>query len=316
MATRTGVVTASALKLRQSPSTSSPVLATLPRGTKVEVIEPSGAWYEVKASGQPGFVHGDWVRILETNPASGFLHETDDLQTAALAPSAAETIPVKQSFNGTQKLVANTWNTQGGLLAVLSEIVQAEPAAAVAILCVESSGRAFGDDGRMIIRFENHVFWDKWGKQNTGGFDPHFRFNQSKRWLGHQFCNPAGGDWTDCHKKNQAGEWEVFSFARGLDEVSAMRSISMGGPQIMGFNHHLVGYESPREMFDRFQADMRFQILGLFDFVKGPGTTSPMLEALQRRRFDDFAAHYNGTGQAAEYGSRIQKFYDAFQGLQ
>ena len=166
----------------------------------------------------------------------------------------------------------------------------------------------------MIIRFENHVFWDKWGQAHADDFNGHFRFTRNKAWLGHQFCATAGGAWSDCHK-NQAGEWQVFGFARTLDEPSAIRAISMGGPQIMGFNHHAIGYESPRAMFDNFQADLRYQILGLFDFVKGSGTTSPLLEALRRQRFDDFALRYNGSGQVAEYGSRIQRFCAAFQGL-
>lgn len=314
MAAKTGVVTASTLNLREAPSKDSPPVATLSRGTRLEILEISGAWYRVQAGSRTGYVHGDFVKVLDTDHAAGFLHERDELRSVPLEPSDAGKVQVRSSFNGTQKLVAETWNTQGGLLGVLSEIVEVEPAAAVAVLCVESSGRGFGDDGRMIIRFENHVFWDKWGKEHTDGFNGHFRFNASKRWLGHQFCEATGGAWGDCHR-SQADEWRVFGFARGLDEACAIRSISMGGPQIMGFNHALIGYGSPREMFDNFQADLRWQVLGLFDFVKGSGTTSEMLEALRRRRFDDFATRYNGPGQAAEYGSRIQKFYDAFQGV-
>ncbi|HYO12778.1 MAG TPA: N-acetylmuramidase domain-containing protein [Thermoanaerobaculia bacterium] len=314
MATKTGVVTASVLNLRAEPLSSSSLLGTLARGTRVTILETSGAWYRVQAGDQNGFVHGDFVKILDTDHAAGFLNERDDLKNVPLEPSEAEKIQTKASFNGTQKLAAQTWNNQGGLLGALSEIVEVDPAAAVAVLCVESSGRGFGDDGRMIIRFENHVFWDKWGKANADDFNCHFRYNASKKWLGHQFCEAKGGSWSDCHK-SQTDEWRVFGFARKLDEPSAIRSISMGGPQVMGFNHHLVGYETPREMFDNFQADLRWQVIGLFDFVKGSGTTSPMLQALQRRRFDDFATRYNGPGQAAEYGGRIQKFYEAFEGL-
>ena len=75
---------------------------------------------------------------------------------------------------------------------------------------------------------------------------------------------------------NQNLEWQVFEFARNLNEPAAMRSISMGGPQIMGFNHSRIGYDSAREMFDTFQADIRYHVLGLFDFIKGSGTTSPL----------------------------------------
>jgi hypothetical protein len=36
-----------------------------------------------------------------------------------------------------------------------------DAAIAVAVLAVEAGGRAFGGDGRMIIRLENHIFYDE-----------------------------------------------------------------------------------------------------------------------------------------------------------
>ncbi len=91
-----------------------------------------------------------------------------------------------------------------------------------------------------------------------------------------------------------------------------MRSISMGAPQIVGFNHARIGYDSVRGMFAAFQRDIRYQILGLFDFLKGPGMSSPMIVALQHRQFGDFAARYNGPGQAARYGDLIESHYEIF----
>ena len=95
-----------------------------------------------------------------------------------------------------------------------------------------------------------------------------------------------------------------------------MRSISMGAPQIMGFNFAGIGYESVGEMFNAFESDIRYHILGLFDFLKGSGTTSPMIFALQRKRFEDFAARYNGRGQAAKYGEWIENAFETFRKLQ
>jgi len=65
-------------------------------------------------------------------------------------------------------------------------------------------------------------------------------------------------------------------------------------------------------MFDRFTADERFQVLALFDFIKGPGRTSPMLESLRRGDYERFATRYNGNGQAAQYGAKIRGATDAF----
>ncbi len=314
MSETVGVVTATVLNLREEPSTSSAILGKLARGTRVEVLEPAGAWYRVDAGGLEGFVHGDWLTLLDDSPAAGFLHERPDLLSVPLAPAPAESIRVEPGFSATQRRAAGTWNGQGGLLGTLSGAVGVPAAGSVAVLCVESGGRGFAADGRMIIRFENHHFWRWWGKDHPDTFDGHFRFDPDRRWLGHRFRSSERDAWSDFHG-NQAGEWRVFEFARGLDEPSAIRSISMGGPQILGSNHHLLGYDTPRAMFDRFSSDVRFQILGLFDFVKGPGTTSPMLEALRRGRFEEFASRYNGPGQAAEYGGRLQGFFEAFEAV-
>ena len=54
---------------------------------------------------------------------------------------------------------------------------------------------------------------------------------------------------------NADGEWSVFEFARTFDDDAAKLSISMGLPQIMGFNYRSVGYESVDAMFDAFSRD-------------------------------------------------------------
>ena len=104
----------------------------------------------------------------------------------------------------------------------------------------------------------------------------------------------------------------MFDFARELSAPAAMRSISMGLPQIMGFNYAAIGYDSVGEMFDNFSNDVRFHILGLFDFIRGAGNTSLMLQALQTQDFEKFASRYNGPGQAAKYGDWIEAKFEIF----
>jgi hypothetical protein len=115
------------------------------------------------------------------------------------------------------------------------------------------------------------------------------------------------------HGTGQDAEWAAFEIARNLDETAAMRSISMGASQIMGFNHATIGYDSARAMFDRFSADERFHVLGFFDFVKGAGTTSAMLEALRRGDYERFATGYNGAGNAMAYAGKIRSAAVAFE---
>lgn len=309
-----GVVTASRLNVRPEPSTARPPIGSLPRGTKIDLLERSGGWYRVRAGELEGFVYGDFVRPLEELVAAGFLRERPELAELPLEAPGGQRIVTAPSFTARERLVARTWNQTGGLLAPLSELIQVEPGAAVAVLTVESGGRAFSADGRMIIRFENHVFWREWGQANQALFAEHFRFDPAKPWTGHQFRLSPAEPWQSFHGKQEA-EWRVFEFASTLHEVAAQRSISMGAPQIMGFNFAKAGYESVGEMFEAFRADVRFQILGLFDFIKGPGTTSPLLVALQRGRFTDFAAGYNGPANAAEYAARLEGDFEIFQRL-
>jgi hypothetical protein len=309
-----GIVTASTLNVRTGPSVQEARIGTLPRATKVEVFEPFGSWYRIRSGDLDGFVHGDFIRLLEDDPVSGALKEHDSLLTVALEPPPSLLLTPADSAASRERLVARTWNQQGGLLAPVSRMVDIEPAAAIAVVCVESGGRAFSSDGRMIIRFENHVFLRQWGTENEAKFRLHFRFNPDRRWTGHEFRTKPNGKWHPFHG-NQKLEWEVFLFARSLDPMAAMRSISMGAAQIMGFNFAKVGYDSVAGMFESFQSGLRHQLLGFFDFVKGPGSTSAMLQALQRKSFAGFATLYNGPGQAAEYGERIQQDFESFTRL-
>lgn len=91
----------------------------------------------------------------------------------------------------------------------------------------------------------------------------------------------------------------------------------MGGPQILGSNHQLIGYPSPRAMYDAFQADERAHVLGFFDFCQQ--TNAPargnLLRYLRERRWADFARYYNGPGQVSTYGAWIQAAYDQARAL-
>lgn len=312
MPDRIGVVTASTLNLRPTPSTDQAPLAGLPRGTRLQVLDRQDSWLHVRAGDQEGFVSAEFVRIVDSNPAAGFLRERDDLRSAPLPPDRRITLPAAPSSS--QRNVARAWNSEGGLVAAVSDVVEIPAAASIAVLCVESSGEPFGPDGRMTIRFENHIFFREWGKNHPDTFNDHFRFDPEKRFKGHQSRATPDAPFQSFHG-NQTSEWRVFEFARNLDEPAAIRSISMGLAQVMGFNFHQLGYESPRDMFDAFQADVRFQILGMFDFIKGSGTTSRMLEALQRQDFQLFASLYNGPGQVAEYAARISGHVEACENL-
>jgi hypothetical protein len=153
----------------------------------------------------------------------------------------------------------------------------------------------------MVIRFEVHIFHREWNS-DPALFERHFRFDPQNLIGNHAWRPTPESEWRDFHG-NQAAEWEVFTFARGLDERAAMRSISMGAPQIMGFNHQMIGYDAVQGMFESFQQSERAQLLGLFRFIQEKALTS----AIRQRDFATFAAGYNGPGQAQTYATIIKQ---------
>lgn len=61
----TGTVTAESLNLRESASKSSDVITTIKRNQEVEILSKDGEWYKVKANGNTGYVHSDYVKLNE-----------------------------------------------------------------------------------------------------------------------------------------------------------------------------------------------------------------------------------------------------------
>ncbi len=343
MAERTGTTTSN-VNFRAGPGTAHAVIMVVKAKTPVEIIGFQDDWLQVKVGDKTGYVHNKFIQLPNQGVSEGFL--ADKMNPPAPAPEPVApggdgqpapapvvpagdneilNVPLEPPANqrmiltapkptGLEKMVANTWNKFGGLLTVLAKEFKIDPAVAVAVLTVESGGRGFGPDGRMLIRFENQVFFDQWGKRNPDRYHQHFQYNAEKRWLDHKWRPSPDGNWNEFHG-NQLAEWEVFTFARTLHDSAAKMSISMGGPQIMGFNYTTCGYESVTQMFDAFNSGDRAQLIGFFDFVQGPSPNSRRVIALQSQDFETFASMYNGPGQAAKYGSLIRNVYELYHKL-
>lgn len=315
----TATVTTDVLNLRKGPGTEFAQIGQLQRGQEVTVLESLETWLRVRLNGTTGYVHKNFLFVPQTDVPQGFLRERPEMQQAQLAPTAKDRVKLPAKSSPEQKLVSSAWNARGGLLGRLSGVVQIQKSAAVAVLCVESGGQAFGPEG-MIIRFENHVFGRELKKKNSprvADFPRHFSFKAEEPWKAHEFRPAPNGAWGKMHT-GQAREWEVLAFARAWDNTAALRSISMGLAQVMGFNHASAGYQTAEDMFgelgDRAGGERR-QVISLFDFVKGPGASSAMLDALRRKDYVAFAHRYNGPGQALVYGERLEKFAAAFDSL-
>ena len=305
--------TTSSVNFRSAPEIRpDTIIRGLAANVSVEVTGEQGEWYTVIVDGQNGFIKKEFIQLASQGVAAGFLvHRMPEFAAVPLQPPADDRVDVVTTMSGTEKLAANIWNKFGGLLNVLSAELKIDPAVAVAVFAVESGGRGFGDDGRTLIRFENHIFYNYWGKNNADRFNQFFKFDQAQTWQGHQWRPAPDQNWRDFHGR-QTAEWEALTFAATLNDTAAKFSISMGSPQIMGFNFAGIGYESVKQMFDAFASGDRAQIIGFFDFVQGPSTNSRRVLALQANDFNTFASMYNGPGQAATYGGLIQNTLNAF----
>ncbi len=232
-----------------------------------------------------------------------------ELQALSLAPAQQRNAPggaAQTALNA-----ARIWNKYGGVLEPLSAKIGIDKAVAVAVIAVESGGSGMGPDGRMIIRFENHLFWAYWGKNNPAAYNQYFVFNQTTTWQGHQYRTQPNGPWLDVHQ-NQNSEWAAFNFATTLNASAAKSSISMGLTQILGSNYSAIGYSSVDAMFAAFAADEKYQLLGFFNFVKND---QRQISALQNSDFVGFARIYNGPGMPDYYGGLIKGVVDGFNTL-
>lgn len=239
-------------------------------------------------------------------PVGGSLRFNQALLTAPLSPDAARAIPDPPGDNSASgRMMVRIWSQYGGLLTKVGEVLTVDPTLAAGVLAVESGGRAFSASGSMIIRFEAHVFYNLWGKNNQDLFNRYFRFDAASPWRGetHQWRPAEDAEWRSVHA-GQDGEWQAFSFARVYcNDDAAKLSISMGAPQIMGFNHARIGYTDVDAMYDAFENDARSQVLGFFDFVR---TDSRLIEAMRTDDLVTFATYYNGVAVANTYANLMR----------
>lgn len=316
------------LNLRTAPTeTDSTVIQSLTNGTPLDVLHEQDNWLFVAVSGETaGFVAANFVgRQTTTRPSphngqpstppppmahtAPHFRADPTVQQVSLAPAESNRIVLNSAAGQGAQRLATIWNRYGGLLALLAERLQIDPAEAIAVLTVESGGQGFAADGRMMIRFENHLFYQEWGERHQAEFFRYFDFNRSdnRSWLQHRWRPNEQSPFLTMHSgdpQTQALEWRVLDFAASLDDTVAKRSISMGAPQILGRNHARIGYATVQAMFDAFTDDERNQIIGLFDFIQSDGA---LVTALHRHDYVAFARGYNGSGQADHYGALIHQ---------
>ncbi len=178
-----------------------------------------------------------------------------------------------------------------------------------AFVAVESGGNALDTLNRPIIRFENHIFYDRFGKNNLEIFQKHYQFNSSKRWTEHKFKINELDNWTTMHTGDNQIEWSAMTLATGLLNESfepALESASFGLGQVMCFHWKRLGYNSAKEFMES-AFDINNQISHMVKFIQ---TDAKLLKALQIKDWATVAKIYNGSGQVSVYQSRLLSSYN------
>lgn len=238
----------------------------------------------------------------------------DDPALAAVAIERPVQLAVPKKSSAQLKALCETYNALGGLIDALSASVNVSPYAVLAVWYRESGTLPYVP-GHPVLRFENHKFYKYWGKANKGTFDDHFQFGGRAKVKGkpathHAYRRLVTDPWSAEHGDGQAGEYEVLDFALTLAPREACDlSASWGGPQIMGFNYPSLGYPSAEEMVAAFGADIRWQVIGFFDFCAQNG----LLGVIRKHKWTTFGARYNGDGK--KYGGRISRSFAIAQQL-
>jgi len=280
----------------------------IPYFSRITVKSTSGDFSTVQVNGT-----GPDLWTSKRNYVS-FIKDDPRFSGIQLAPS--KPLSVNPTWTPSQKQTASTYNRLGGLLHSLSEALDIEIEAAIAVWRVESNGQSHTPN-QAIIRFEAHHFWKFWGKNNVEKFDNAFKFgghgSPGKTFEGHKISKDSGNSWNSFHG-NQSAEYDALAFATSFDKESARKSISIGGCQIMISNHAICGYKTASSMYDAFQADERNHVLGFFDFCKfcngWHSGNNTMFNYAKAKDWDAFAGIYNGANNKIEYGKRIKNAYE------
>ena len=187
-----------------------------------------------------------------------------------------------------------------------------DPRVVRAVMQAESGQRPFGPDGRVVLRFEPHVFARLTAQKALGTTRRPTAAQVAQ--FGKVVLNPGMTQINEGRKRTggQAAEWETFGRASAIDADAAIQSTSFGLGQIMGFNYRLAGYASPKAMFDAFASSGTEQVMGMLRMISN---VPVQLNALRNKDYPAFVASYNGapvgTVHNNGYVTRMQAAYAA-----
>ena len=171
-----------------------------------------------------------------------------------------------------------------------------EVAAIKAVHEVESGGRSgFLRDGRPIILFEGHIFWNELKKR---GIHPEKYSSEYK-----DILFPK---WNKSSYFGGAAEHDRLEKAGKINEDAALCSASWGMFQIMDFNHKLCGFGTVQEYVQAINQSANNHLASFVQFLENTG----LAKALKELDWETFARKYNGPGyKQNDYDTKLQAAY-------
>lgn len=204
------------------------------------------------------------------------------------APPPPPPPPAAEDFLSTLKVKDPSPLTRADFEAVAARL-NCEWEAVAAVAEVESGPLGgFGQDGRLIILFERHLFSRKTSSQ----------FDQSHPHLSNR--TPGG------YPRSQADRWVQLTEAYALAPEAALESASYGRFQVLGQNYGNLGLAKASAYVAKLANSERDQLEAFEGFVRANG----LIDELQRKDWAGFASRYNGPGYAAnQYDTKMAQAY-------
>lgn len=171
--------------------------------------------------------------------------------------------------------------------------LQVPVAAIKAVADVESNGVTHWANGLVPLLFEAHWF---------------SHFTDHRYDADHPGISSYG--WNPSLYRGGPAEYDRLEEAKALDKKGALQSASWGAFQIMGMHWRTLGYAS----VDAFVDAMQLPAGQLEAFVRFIERNPPLADAMLRRDWFNFAAHYNGTGNVDYYAGKIAAAFDRQSG--
>lgn len=195
-------------------------------------------------------------------------------------------MPIPPDFHGAAKRM-----TTADMVSV-AKLGGYEVAVLQAVMDVEAGGAGFDSEGRPKILVERHVFYAQLGpgpKRNDA-------IRQGLAYL----------TWgTLPYPATSAGNYALLARMMAVDQTAALKSVSYGLGQVMGFNCATCGYATVQDMVAAACESEMLQFGFLLRFVEKNGLAA----ALKRHDWAGFARGYNGSGAVNAYAAKLSAAY-------